>query len=266
MKAQVVTFTPELAQIVLRMNTCNRPVQEATVQAYADEMKNRTWKLNGETIKVTKSHTLLDGQHRLLACIRSDTPFEALYVTDVDDESAFDTIDIGRKRTGGDTFAVRGEKNTNCLAATLRLLCLYNTYGMIPHKDRAVSNQRLERTLENHPTVRESVAFAANKKWPVQLMSVTLIAFCHYVLTGINKEQGEEFIHAVLEGQGLAKGDPAYALRNRLMLEVTRGGIRGPMRSRHVIAMVFKAWNAYRLHKEMKVLHFAQGEEFQTAK
>jgi hypothetical protein len=49
--------------------------------------------------------TLLDGQHRLLACIKAKTNFRTLVVDGLDD-SIFDSVVTGIGRSGADTLAV----------------------------------------------------------------------------------------------------------------------------------------------------------------
>ena len=109
-----VRIDPEFARVLLEMNTNNRPKSIKLIREYAEDMVAGKWKLNGETIKITADGSkILDGQHRLEACILSGTPFDTYFV-EVEDASSFDTIDIGRKRTGSDVFAIRGEKAHRC--------------------------------------------------------------------------------------------------------------------------------------------------------
>lgn len=60
---------------------------------------------------------MLHRQHRLHACVKSDTPFTTLIVF-VDDNRAFSTLDNGKKRTGADILGIEGYKNTTHLAAS----------------------------------------------------------------------------------------------------------------------------------------------------
>ena len=63
---------PDQAKAYLALNQVNRKVNSADVERYAEEMRMGRWKgVSGETIKISKSGRLLDGQHRLLAIIKS---------------------------------------------------------------------------------------------------------------------------------------------------------------------------------------------------
>ena len=59
------TITPEFAKALLELNGINRPLSDPTLKGYIKTLETDRWKLNGETIKVTTSGRLLDGQHRL---------------------------------------------------------------------------------------------------------------------------------------------------------------------------------------------------------
>ena len=115
MKTQVLTITPKKAQELLEGNKRNRPVRKSHVRQLAEEMKAGKWVVNGVPI-IFNGKLLIDGQHRLMACIESDKPFDTLVVSDVAPNS-FLTIDVGRKRTAADTLATRGEENYAALAA-----------------------------------------------------------------------------------------------------------------------------------------------------
>ena len=69
MKTEVVKINPTLALEMLGDNEHNRKVTQSRVNEYASEMKNGMWLLNGETIIMSETGKLLDGQHRLLGLI-----------------------------------------------------------------------------------------------------------------------------------------------------------------------------------------------------
>jgi hypothetical protein len=75
-KALVITFTPELARLILdRFTRVNRTIRRADVAHWAKKMKNGEWTLNGDTVKFLHNGDLGTGQHRFLACIKAGVPF-----------------------------------------------------------------------------------------------------------------------------------------------------------------------------------------------
>lgn len=259
----IATITPQIAATLLRANTCNRPVSRMIVANYAEMMASGQWKLNGETIKVTSKGVLLDGQHRLLACVQSGTAFRAYYV-EVEDDTVFDTIDVGKKRSGSDILAIKGEKQTSLLAAVLPLVRAYYKTGKLNVNSRRCNNMDLEGILEEHPDVREDVSYAGSRKVCAQLYTKTSIAVSRYVLSMIDRKQAHAFIEDLLYGEGLKRGDAAFAVRNHMLDIHAKTGLRISENS-YIIAVIFKAWNFYRKDKQcLRISFHVDKEDFPT--
>ena len=120
----VETITPTMARNYLENNTRNRKINNQTVKRYAVDMKSGNWKLNGETIVFDVDNVLKQGQHRLLACIKADTPFKTVVVRGVDNDT-FDTIDTGHGRNMSDMFSA-----ANIANATELMQVLSKYYGL----------------------------------------------------------------------------------------------------------------------------------------
>lgn len=66
-KTEIVNLTPDIASRMLNTNQRNRPLKNNVVKQYAAAMLRGEWKLNGETIIISRDGNLLDGQHRISA-------------------------------------------------------------------------------------------------------------------------------------------------------------------------------------------------------
>jgi len=75
METFILEVTPEQAQRWLDANVGNRAVSEKAVSNYARDMKEGRWAYTGDSIKFCSDGLLLDGQHRLHACVRSGHTF-----------------------------------------------------------------------------------------------------------------------------------------------------------------------------------------------
>ena len=120
---KIETITPAKAQEYLKVNTYNRPLAKAYVNALADQMARGQWKMNGEPVIFSDKGHLLDGQHRLAAIVKSGVSVE-MSVTRGVDENTFATIDTGKGRTGADVFAIAGIKNYVLISAGLAKLAM----------------------------------------------------------------------------------------------------------------------------------------------
>lgn len=104
---KLVTITPQMAELMLEKNIANRKVNQANVNRIAADMATGNYKLNGETIKISTNGEILDGQHRLLASVKSGMSFQTYIVYNVERE-AVGTIDMGKGRSVADSLNVMG--------------------------------------------------------------------------------------------------------------------------------------------------------------
>lgn len=103
----LMTITPQMAEQMLKKNIANRKVNQANVNRIAADMATGNYKVNGETIKISPNGEILDGQHRLLACVKSGMSFQSYVVYDVERETV-GTIDMGKGRSVADSLNVMG--------------------------------------------------------------------------------------------------------------------------------------------------------------
>ena len=87
-------ITPQMAKALLESNTNNRRPKSPIIMRYASDMQKGLWKQNtAEFIKISKSGQILDGQHRLMAVIKSNTPIIFQVARGLDD-NIFDVLDL----------------------------------------------------------------------------------------------------------------------------------------------------------------------------
>lgn len=248
-RRQVVT--PEIAADMLKRNTMNRPVSKPHVAHLKRELASGRWKFNGDTI-TTNGTALIDGQHRLLACLESGVPFETFVVEGIP-QSAFDTKDVGKRRSKADTLATRGEKHSRLLAAALVFVDRYITGAGI--KSRNYTNTEVEELLDKYPGIQESVLLA--NAWRRRIaLTAPLMAAAHYLFSRKDEEMAELFFDTLVKGLDLREDDPIYLLRERVNLNAFS---KAKLPQRDIFALMIKAWNATRDGKAVKLLRWSAG-------
>lgn len=164
-----VTVTPEVAAMWLAAyNDKNRSLRESYVTRLATDMSEGKWRgRNGEAIRFDTTGRLVDGQHRLRACIAADRSFDTLLVTGVDPEDYL-TIGIGQRKSMADFLGpVHGEKNAVLLASTLRLVYMWGkgTLGKSEkHGAQFPTVQAMEQCYKDHPNLPESCSWIASHR------------------------------------------------------------------------------------------------------
>lgn len=253
-------ITPKMAQQMLTKNTANRPLNEKICEEYAAAMAAGEWICNGDAIRFDKNGTLIDGQKRLLACVKSGKRFQTYIVHDLPPE-AFDSIDRGQPRTLGHVLARRGEKAYLTLAAAVRLLNDITTSAGTPGRMyNKLRPRQMDAILNQHPQIRDSVEKMLNGMGSGQrLLPDSLAAALHYLFTQVKPQKADEFWTRVTAGEGLTKDMPEFILRKKLVQNLSSPG---KLPQTAIAAMCVKAWNAASQNKPMAALRWQDGEEF----
>lgn len=213
--ARIETISPdEAAQILADNNNRNRPMRETKARQLASAILRGEWKLNGETIIFGASGTLLTGQHRLRACALSGVSIKSWVVRGVDD-SAFDTVDQGTKKTNGDVLAIGGEANALQVAAAARWVLVIEDKGTFA--SRSPTAIEVESVLSRHPSLRRWASRVMASKPAKRLMHSYVIAVLAIASERYGDAAVDRLFEHIADGCGLQKGSPALLLRERLL-------------------------------------------------
>jgi len=259
MKAEVVTITPAMAEEMLKGNKSNRPVLQKHVKFLAQQMLSGVWKTNGEAIKLSGSN-LLDGQHRLMACVRSEMPFTTLIVRDVNSD-VFDTLDTGKLRSASDVLAINGAINTRLVASAIRAIYLIRAKKLY-NSVRTTTNAEVLLFAQTNPGIHESAQAVNTMQTAKRLLSGAQAAALHYEFGLRDPQRRDRYFNALETGLGLDATNSVYMLRERL---VDNGMNKAKLRPIDILAYAIKAWNAMNT-TTMKRLswHVKKGEAFPT--
>lgn len=115
-ECKTVRIYPEDAERLYGKSKGNRTINRSRVTEYANLMASGKWELNGESIILDENGDVSDGHHRLLACIKANTPFDTILITGVP-RKTWTTIDQGKSRSMGDVFGIAGVTDSLVKAA-----------------------------------------------------------------------------------------------------------------------------------------------------
>lgn len=244
-----VKITPKIAANLLELNFKNRPLKESALRKYSKAISQGCWRLNGETIVISESNSLLNGQHRLNACLRVGKPFETIVVWGVSDD-AFTTIDDVTRRSGGDTLSIAGAKNAKKLAAVLKFIEEYKNGRLASPVN--YSNHEYPGLLDKYPEAESSVRKCSSPE--TNLLPFRVLAGCHYLFSEKDKTLADLTLDQLVKAEGIYAGDPMYVLRHRLEKDLRSKTGRGD--HLYCAAMFIKAWNAQRANKKIGSLRW----------
>lgn len=274
---QIITkmelITPEKARGYLNGNVMNRPVFSNIVDFYAEQMKNGFWTQSGQTISLSKDGVLIDGQHRLLAIIKSNVNIEMNVAKNVPIES-FLNYDNLRSRSVNDVFYINGVTDHRHKTA---LIHAYNNYtrggageagfykgefSAGPRKSAIkLSNQQVIDFYKTHERLITEVSrFCQNCNKKLNILTTSQLGAIIMFLI-LNKFHDQNYVFSFFEKlhSGETSNDSILNLRNRFIQNLSK---RDKYSSYTKLVFIVKLWNAY--VKKISIKHFSIQQDEKT--
>jgi hypothetical protein len=253
-------ITPETAARILDSNTSNRSLRENWAYELSSRMKSGQWISNGETIKIMENGDLVDGQHRLRAIILSGKPQQMIVVRGVPNNS-FGTIDIGLRRSTGDTFTILGCKNSKMIAcATYLYLQAKTRKALSGYEKPSIQDQEMVLNKDFDAWQRCGSAVAGLNHTKRTIVIPSMACFFLFVTSKTNDEKSDFFFQNLI-GNGSDK--TVQLLRNRLEENAIS---KARLPSRYILALYIKTWNAFIAGEKIKTLRWSENEDFPKMK
>jgi hypothetical protein len=247
MKTDIRTVTPQLAESILASSNGNRSIKSAKVKAYARDMAEGRWMVNGESIIIDANGALIDGHHRMQACILSGVSFEALIVwgAPVDAQK---TIDMGASRSTADALSFYGHKNSTQANAIVRALMSLQAGRA---RSANPSTQEVFEFLNANPEIEAATAFAGrHQKAPGGIRTMLGVIYFLAVREGI-AGTAEAFADVLQSGVPAYPGCAAHALRERLMRDAIANARISPADRQ---LLILSAWEKFKVSAPVKTL------------
>lgn len=244
-----VLMTPEIAKELLAINTNNRRVKKERVLAYGRSMARGQWQFTGDAIRVARKENgeqvIVDGQHRLLACVEANVSFETMLFTNLD-YGVFTVIDRGVSRTNGDLLGVIGTANGTTVGALVRPIIAVDA-GLNPLQHGTmilVTGEDLVAFVqENEELVQWALSMGIKGATGVGGIKSAWAMFAIIAARERNKRLVEKFVEETAKGVGLYEGDPRLALRSFMLKTGTSHGQNA--RNYREAGTILRAFNAY---------------------
>jgi hypothetical protein len=252
-RIEIEIITPEKATDLYQRNFKNRPLRQHVVDKYARDMAADNWHFTGDALQFDKDGNLLNGQHRLAACMKSGVPFKTVVVYNVPTESRLH-MDSGATRTLGDSFALDGHANANHLTAVLRLMFAYRANASL--NNVVPSRTELLAILDRHPNLPPSVAAGLRAYG----LSRSIAGFVHYVGSELlsRPDAAATFIDVLASGvPSVPDGCPVHRLRERLLRTE-----RVRLKREEILNASIHAWNLLAANRRITILKWGDRVRF----
>jgi hypothetical protein len=258
--ATIELVTPELARHWLLKNNNNRNVSKPTVAKYARDIKSGDWGFTADPIRFSRDGDLLDGQHRLMACVLADVNFSTLVVRNLDPQTRR-YMDMGKGRTIADTLQWNGIKNATSVAALARvLLCDLRYGGFMNNRGKATfSASEVEAIVTSVPQIAASVNKVKSCRVRGGLIgSATYLAYVHVVGTLVGHPgRSDDFLSVFTTGAPDYPGCAAHALREKIIRDRVSNTITTP----YYFPAYSAAWNHFVTKKQVTILRWSDDSQ-----
>tara|TARA_R110002096_G_scaffold51138_3_gene133800 strand:- start:280 stop:1191 length:912 start_codon:yes stop_codon:yes gene_type:complete len=265
-----VLITPEIAKRLLdnTNSELQRRITRADVLWLSDLMRNGHFKQdNGDTIRQDKQGNIIDGQHRLSACIEANFTFETVFAKGLDTDSIM-TIDIGRKtRTYTDVLEITHKKSYKYaihITGTVKFIHRFNKdifgEGSKNHRNSKISTKDFLKWIDENPQiidfVGETMRLRANGD---KLVLASIFCGLKWALDKYNKLESDKFFQMLSDGIGLNSTSPIFMLRKRIMTsKFGTNTSQNRITQSQLIFTIIKTWNYYLDGKTTSIMQLAK--------
>lgn len=214
MNAQVMQITPEIAKGFLEKNSVNRLLRNGHIKYLQHAMETGNWIPSNQSIGLSTTGELIDGQHRCSAIINSGRTIEMVVVHDVS-PLAFKVIDSGVGRQLADRVSYHPDKAMNA-AITSTYVSLAKLLGILStnHKtavaDTDIIHDEYGVEVSNVVGILKN---AKNKpKWCISTMFRAAVA----LYWRVDPDKAADFLQKSITGVNLAHDNPVRQFRESL--------------------------------------------------
>jgi len=226
---KVMEITPKLAESWLQYNDGNRHLNKSIAAAYARDMEQGRWALNGETIKISFDSNgcphVDDGQHRLTGIVMSGVSIKSVVVFDAPDVRYVDNGSNRKFKDSailGDVDANKAWMRSNVIAAIARFSITYSS-----GHSRKITNGEVLDFMLNHQESAEYVYHRMNQNSKVKGINKSGVwaAIISAYECGYNFEQLQEFTQIFISGEAFDRlHTPIIRFRNWCIENGSTGG------------------------------------------
>lgn len=271
-RAKVVTITPDEAFEMVERTRRHyeklgrpenfRPINYTYVEEIAKQIGTEDWDVNGEAIKVTDEGIVIDGGHRLAACMLANRPIVTLVIYGVDDSM---TMDAGRPRTFAAYLRNMGVKRYNMVSTVVRHINCTDSSGgydadLMWGWKSPVSLMRIYKRLTKE--IMSAVDYVANHAGgggaPRQcLIEPTILVYGCVMARRVDRTKADEFISKCITGLDITERSPVYQIRKRMQINLKA---TAKLRNYSVLCLLMKAWKMWLEGTPCDVLGYRDNE------
>ena len=244
-----VEVTPSLARRLIALNAENNRVkQERLVERYARDMEafnpvtgKRNWReKTGQVIQIATDGTVINGQHRLHAVVKSGQTIRFDLCFGVDPRDIV-VVDAHKGRSTNDIIRVSGGRDLSGVGAIVRWVLAWERGQYTGTSGNFTPTPvEIQSRFEQAPELFAAASARGKDCQNRNLAPQRVAGMAYYLLREIDKGEADDFFDQFVSGLGLTDRSAIYRLRERMI----RRRIE-KLTAHHQLALVIKAWNRH---------------------
>lgn len=269
LRTGIIELTPELAKKLKDSNILNRKENLKLVNNMAKDIVDGKWQLNGESLIISKTGHLLDGNHRCLAVLKANDSIITHITTNIDDD-CYITLDSGKPRRVTDVLSINGMKNVTLLSATVnKIWSLENESFWCSGKAPSNGNTN---TIYRRP--EDVLDFIEKNNYQLYYVSSgsretlnlhkfgklnkPMLNALYYIFSKIDIDCANEFFYLYKTLDKLSISNPISVLRHKIdnLYDLKNRNIS----NKELAYYFYKTWNAWRKGHSYRTIQTVNGD------
>ena len=212
----IIKITSGVAALLMRYNTHNRKLSNVSIDTIIGILVRSEWRKTHQGIAFYTDGSIMDGQHRLLACVLSGIDLDPVMVSGGYSKDDNDAIDFGSKRTAADAAKLAGVTDADLKCYVVEQWAKYQhlvTYG---RPITFTNHQTKMKALEHDQALAAAISMADRvlKLCAIAVMARKEIAARAFemVQSGWSPTYTETLLVLVNQGTADYDGAPTVAL------------------------------------------------------
>lgn len=246
----VEAISPEYAQQILNSkNNNNRPIKRTNLNRLVKAIDNDEWQVTNQGIAFDPEGNLLDGQHRLLAIVKTGQTLKIMVARNMNPE-IFNVVDTGTARMASDILHISGcGNNSKEKAAAIKNYIFYTKYPSGSWSGHNITKPSHYEILEEYNSEIETWDEITKRinahhcKFHFFNKSVAIVFYKLALEKNYSKRVIEEFLTKFYGGSNLNIDNPMLSFRNQLMQKAFRN--RGTNTQRFLLNCFIRLFNMY---------------------
>lgn len=267
--SEVRVITPAMAAEMLKRNTANRKVSRSNVLFLKKQLLDEgKWILNGESIKLAEDGEILDGQHRLIACVESGVNLETVVMLNVPKQSKH-TMDTGRNRAASDvlSFTLPNSKYISLISQAAKFVISFQkerySYAIHDSGSNSGSKAIVPDNTDVLRFVSETEGFVEFVEMAAKLQaegdkcvnSQIFIGLYWVISQKYPKNVADKFFRALATGENLESDNPIFAFRRKMIQSKTSNDVTA-LRGKALLWSLVKIFVYWIEGKKAKSIHY----------